>query len=156
VPDIARFERNSVVFTDGRTADPDVVVLATGYQPRFEFLAPELYGADEDGRPHLRWQLFSRDHPTLAFAGLVQPDSGIFTIVHWQAVLIASWLRAVEATPDRALRWWRQGLDRPDRRYADANVSNSPRHWFEVSHAVYLRAVEKALKGLAELTAVRT
>ena len=33
VPDVERFERNQVIFTDGRTADPDVVVLATLNSP---------------------------------------------------------------------------------------------------------------------------
>jgi hypothetical protein len=152
MPDVVRFERNRVVFADGGSADPDLVVFATGYRPRFDFLKPELYGADESGRPHLRTHLFSRTHPTLTFAGLVQPDSGVFAIVHWQAVLIAAWLRALDTTPDRALRWWGDELERADRRYTEARVKDSTRHWFEVSHWVYLRALERAL---TELTAVR-
>src|SRR5439155_878613 len=46
VPDVARFTRDSVEFTDGRVAEPDLVVLATGYLPRFEFLGPELLNVD--------------------------------------------------------------------------------------------------------------
>jgi hypothetical protein len=146
VPDVARFDRDHVVFTDGRTADPDLVILATGYLPRFDFLAPDLLAADETGRPRLRWQIFSESHPTLAVAGLVQPDSGIFTIVHWQTMLIASWLRALEAAPDRALRWWSVHRADTGRRFVEAKVADSTRHWFETSHWVYLKALERALR----------
>jgi flavin-binding monooxygenase-like protein len=151
MPDVARFERKTVVFTDGRTADPDVVILATGYRPHFEFLSPDLYGADESGRPHLRMQLFSRTHPTLAFPGLLQPDSGIFTIVHWQAVLVAAWLAALDRAPDRAVEWWKRQLGDRERRYVEAKVSDSTRHWFEVSHWVYLKALERMLREVEAL-----
>jgi hypothetical protein len=147
MPDVERFERNQVVFTDGRTADPEVVVLATGYLPRFEFLTPELYGGDERGRPHLRWQMFGPAYPTLSFAGLVQPDSGIFTIVHWQTELAAAWLRLAESAPERAQRWWERAAE-PGRRYSDADVKDSSRHWLEISHWVYLKALQRALNDL--------
>jgi thioredoxin reductase len=148
VPDVARFERGGVVFNDGGTADPDVVIFATGYLPRFDFVAPDLLGVDEAGRPHLQWQLFSRTHPTLAVAGLLQPDSGIFTIVHWQTVLVAAWLRALDSAPAAALQWWQRYRAQPDRRYVQAKVKDSSRHWFEVSHWVYLKALERALNEL--------
>jgi hypothetical protein len=148
VPDVARFERNGVVFTDGRTAEPDLVILATGYLPRFEFLTPEVLAADDHGRPRLALQMFSRSYPTLAVAGLVQPDSGVFTIVHWQTVLMARWLRLLDAAPDRAAAFWSARRAHPDRRYTDAKVKDSTRHWFEISHVIYLRALEKALNEL--------
>ena len=147
VPDIERFERNQVVFSDGRTADPDVVVLATGYLPRFEFLPPAFFGGDDRGRPHLRWQLFSPNHPTLSFVGLVQPDSGIFTICHWQSELAAAWLRLAESTPDRAAAWWQKAAE-PGGKYSDADVKDSSRHWLEVSHFVYLKALQRAINSL--------
>ena len=51
VPDVARFTRDGVEFTDGRVVEPDLVILATGYLPRFEFLAPDLLNVDAEGRP---------------------------------------------------------------------------------------------------------
>jgi hypothetical protein len=148
VPDIKRFEATSVVFADGRTADPDLVVLATGYLPRFEFLAPELLGAEPDGPPQLRWQMFSTAYPTLAVVGLVQPDSAIFPIVHWQSVLVAEWLRALEIAPEPAERWWKQQGGKADNRFVEAKVKDSTRHWFELSHWTYLRTLERVLGGL--------
>jgi hypothetical protein len=147
VPDIARFERNRVVFVDGTEAEPDLVVLATGYLPRFEFLAPELLSVDAEGRPRLALQLFSRTHPTLAVAGLLQPDGGIFSIVHWQAVVLARWLRLLDAAPDRAAAFWAHHRTE-ERRYHKARLKRSTRHWFEVSHVLYLRALQRALDEL--------
>ena len=72
VPDVARFDGGSVELSDGRSIEPDLVITATGYLPRFEFLAPELLDSDDDGRPDLHLHAFARRHPTLAVVGLVQ------------------------------------------------------------------------------------
>lgn len=148
VPDVARFTRTGVEFTDGSTVEPDVVIFATGYQPAFEFLDPELLGVDADGRPRLRMQLFSRTHPTLTVAGLLQPDGGMFSIVHWQTVVIARWLRLWEAAPDQATSVWARHRGEPDRRYTKAKLVDSKRHWFEVDHIMYLRALQESLDEL--------
>ena len=151
-PDVARFDRTAVHFADGRVAEPDLVIMATGYLPRFEFVAPDLLGTDQAGRPSLRWQMLSATHPTLAVAGLLQPDSAIFTLVHWQTVMIATWLRALQATPEPALAWWKRHQAETGRRYVEAKVKDSTRHWFEISHWLYLKTLEKAL---GELETVR-
>lgn len=153
VPDVARFRRTTVELTDGRVIEPDLVILATGYLPRFEFLAPEVLGMDggEDGvgRPRLYLHLFSRAEPTLAVAGLLQPDSGLFTLVHWQTVAFARWLRLRESAPARAAEFRERVRREPDRRWTDAKVRDSSRHWFEISHTRYLRALQKTLDELA-------
>ncbi|GAA1792734.1 NAD(P)-binding domain-containing protein [Planosporangium flavigriseum] len=148
VPDVARFTRGGVEFADGTSADPDLVVLATGYQPVFEFASPELLGIDADGRPRLRLQLFSRTHPTLAVVGLVQPGSGMFSIAHWQAVTVARWLRRWGADPERAAAAWGRRQGKPERRFVQGRVADSSRHWFEVDHVVYLRALQRSLDEL--------
>jgi hypothetical protein len=148
VPDVARFTRTGVELTDGSTIDPDLVLLATGYLPRFEFLAPEILNLDADGRPRLHMHTFSRTHPTIAVAGLLQPDSGLFTLVHWQTVAIARWLRLRESDPQRAAAFWNAVASSPDRRWTQAKVKDSTRHWFEVGHTVYLRALQKTLDEL--------
>ena len=145
VPDVARFHRGEVELTDGRFIDPDLVVLATGYRPELEFLAPELLDTDADGRPGLHLHAFARRYPTLAVAGLLQPDSGLFTLVHWQTVAIARWLRLRESAPQRAATSWPVVTGAPGRRWTGARLRDSHRHWFEVSHVDYLRALQKAL-----------
>jgi len=148
VPDIARFHRNAVELTDGRVIEPDLVILATGYLPRFEFLQPDLLSADADGRPRLHLHMFSRRHPTLAVAGLLQPDSGVFTLVHWQMVTYARWLRLREAAPAKATAFWAKVSAEPERRWNPAKVKQSTRHWFEISHVAYLRALQQTLDQL--------
>jgi hypothetical protein len=145
VPDVKRFDRHEVELTDGRVIEPDLVIMATGYLPRFEFLAPELLAIDQEGRPRLTLQLLAPTYPTLAVAGLVQPDSAIFTIVHWQTVVMARWLRLLDTAPDRAMALWRTMQAGGDRRYTQVKLKDSTRHWFEVSHVDYLRALEKTL-----------
>jgi hypothetical protein len=148
VPDVARFNRDSVEFTDGRTAQPELVVLATGYLPRFEFLSPELLNVDAEGRPRLYLHMFSPSQPGLAVAGLLQPDSGVFSLMHWQAVTIATWLRLRDSAPEKAARFWRRHSSETSLRYNHAKVKQSTRHWFEISHVEYLRAMDKTLREL--------
>jgi cation diffusion facilitator CzcD-associated flavoprotein CzcO len=148
VPDIARFSREGVEFTDGRGCEPDVVIFATGYLPQFEFLAPEVLNTDEEGRPRLYLHMFPPAHPTLAVAGLLQPDSGVFGLMHWQTVTVAAWLRLRELAPERAAAFWRRHHRELSVRYHRAKVASSTRHWFEVGHIDYLRALDATLREL--------
>jgi thioredoxin reductase len=149
VPEIARFHRTAVEFTDRGSIEPDLVILATGYLPRFEFLPPEILGMepapDGVGQPKLHLHLFSRRYPTLAVAGLLQPDSGMFTLVHWQTVAFARWLRLRELAPARAGTVWSRISNEPERRWTGAKLKDSTRHWFETSHTMYLRGLQKTL-----------
>jgi hypothetical protein len=84
-------------------------------------------------------------YPTLAVAGLLQPDSGVFSLMHWQTVTMATWLRLSENSPDKANAYWRRHHHQFSQRYNRAKVKDSTRHWFEISHVEYLRALQKAL-----------
>jgi hypothetical protein len=151
VPDVVRFSRDGVEFSDGRGAEPDLVILATGYLPRFEFLGPEVLNVDGEGRPQLYLHTFSPTHPTLAVAGLLQPDSGLFSLAHWQTVTMATWLRLRESAPDKAAIFWRRHAADVNNRFNGAKVKQSTRHWFEVSHIEYLRALDRTLGEMESL-----
>jgi len=148
VPDVARFTRTGVVLVDGREIEPDLVVLATGYLPRFEFLDAEILGVDASGRPSLHLNAFPRRHPTLAVVGLLQPDSGLFPLMHWQAVMIARFLRLRDVAPERAGAFAARIATDTGQRWHPARLKESTRHWFEVGHVAYLRAVQRALDEL--------
>src|SRR5262249_62392088 len=107
-PDVARFTRDPVELVDGRAIEPELVILATGYLPQFEFLAPDVLNVDGDGRPRLYLHTFSPAYPTLGVIGLLQPDSGVFGLMHWQSVAMASWLRLRESAPEQAAGFWRR------------------------------------------------
>ncbi|MBO4210103.1 flavin-containing monooxygenase [Micromonospora echinofusca] len=147
LPDVARFHGYGVELTDGREVEPDLVIFATGYLPRFEFLDPGILGDDGSGRPTLHLNAFPRRYPTLAVVGLVQPDSGIFPIAHWQSVLIARLLRLRQDAPQRATAFAAKVDAGAGERYS-GRVKDSSRHWFEVGHVDYLRAVQRALNEL--------
>lgn len=147
VPDVVRFRRNSVELAGGAQVEPDLVVLATGYLPRFEFLAPEILGDDGSGRPTLYLNVFPRRYPTLAVAGLLQPDSGMFTLVHWQTVAIARWLRLLATAPEKTSVFRTRVEADAARRWNRAKVKDSTRHWFEISHIDYLRALQRTIDG---------
>jgi hypothetical protein len=72
----------------------------------------------------------------------------MFTLVHWQTVAMARWLRLRESDPQRAAAFWSGVAASPDRRWTQAKVKDSTRHWFEIGHTVYLRALQKTLDEL--------
>jgi Flavin-binding monooxygenase-like len=148
VPDVARFRPYSVELTDGREVEPDLVVLATGYLPRFEFLTPEVLGADEFGRPTLYLNAFPRRYPTLSVVGLLEPDSGLFPLSHWQSVAVARWLRLREAAPERAATFLARVDGEAGRRWSRARLKDTTRHWFETGHTDYLRALQRTIDEL--------
>jgi cation diffusion facilitator CzcD-associated flavoprotein CzcO len=148
VPEVARFTRDTVQFVDGREIEPELVILATGYLPRFEFLAPDVLNVDSDGRPRLYLHTFSPAYPTLGVIGLLQPDSGVFSLMHWQSVLFAAWLRLRESAPEQAASFWRRHHREVSGRFNKAKVKDSTRHWFEIGHVDYLKALDKTLREM--------
>jgi hypothetical protein len=148
VPDVVRFNGGTVELADGRGIDPDLVITATGYLPRFEFLAPEVLDTDAEGRPDLHMHAFARRHPTLAVVGLLQGDAGLFPLAHWQSVAVARWLRLRLTDPDRAAAVQQHEATRSVRSWSRRRMVPSTRHWFEVSYISYLRALDDLLRRL--------
>ncbi|WP_067497963.1 NAD(P)/FAD-dependent oxidoreductase [Actinoplanes sp. TFC3] len=148
VCDVARAEGSIVELTDGRRLEPDLVIAATGYLPRFDFLTPDLLDVDEDGRPDLHLHAFARHHPTLAVVGLLQADAGLLPLAHWQSVAVARWLRLRVTDPVHAAAVQQKESSRPLRSWTRLRVVPSSRHWFEVSHTNYLRALEDLLREM--------
>jgi cation diffusion facilitator CzcD-associated flavoprotein CzcO len=147
-PDVARFDGAVVHFTDGTSAEPELVILATGYRVRFEFLDQEHLNWT-DGRPRLYQHVFTPQHETLFVAGLIQADSGLFTIVHWQTVAIALYLRARRECPDRARALRTRVRSEFGQDFsAGAHYVDSTRHYFEVAHQAYLRRLERTINAL--------
>ena len=150
VPDIARFDGAEVVFTDGRRVAADLVVFATGYLIRFPFL-PDDAIPWRDGRPVLYRNVLHPDRDDLAVIGLIQPDSGQFCLVHWQAVLLARYLELLHHDPAAAAAWRRRAADRlDDRSQGGIALVHSTRHLVEVEHLEYL---DDLRRDIAELEA---
>lgn len=147
-PDVARFDGDGVVFADGSREQVDLVLLCTGYLARFPFV-DEAHLNWRGDRPVLYQNVFTPRHDNLCVAGLVQPDSGQFTLVHWQTVAIAELLVARRERPERARELLRRAAADTDHVYsAGTRYATSSRHYFEVAHHDYLRGLERTIEIL--------
>jgi pimeloyl-ACP methyl ester carboxylesterase/thioredoxin reductase len=151
VDDIDHFDRDGVVFADGRRADVDLVIFCTGYLATFPFLPGEREHLNWQGdHPRLGLQIFTPAHRTIFVSGLIQPDSGQWTLAHWQGMTIAHFLRAAEERPDVAERFHSRVTAEAGRTFsAGATYKESSRHYYEVAHQEYLEALEEAIGSLA-------
>lgn len=149
-PDISCFDGRRVLFTDETSVEPDLVVMATGYRPRYDFCDDELLGVGREtgGFPRLFAQMFSPASETLFVAGLLQADVGIFPLVHWQTVAIAKWLQVRASDPERAKAFRGQVVTEAGTRYVGAEMTDSDRHRLEVSHDRYLDSVARIIETL--------
>jgi len=148
VKDIDRFDADGSVFVDGSRADVDLVVFCTGYLVRFPFLEHEWLNWKDD-HPHLFLQMFTPVYDNLVVTGLIQPDSGQWTLAHWQGILIARVAEALRTRPALAHGFLGRAAAEADRRYsAGARYKDSTRHYYEVAHQDYLRALQDAIHEL--------
>jgi cation diffusion facilitator CzcD-associated flavoprotein CzcO len=103
--DVAAFAGPTVTFRDGRQADFDVVICATGYQTTLPFIDSRLLDADTpDGVPRLFMNLLHPRRDDIAVVGLIQPDSGQWGITDVQSRLVAGMALAARESP-RAAGW---------------------------------------------------
>lgn len=92
-PGIARFTRSGVEFTDGRMADYDAVVLATGFRPALADLLPGISGVlDPGGAPLVSGAATAA--PGLFFCGFVVMPSGTLRQIGSEARAIAAAITA--------------------------------------------------------------
>jgi hypothetical protein len=151
-PDIDRFDGSTVYFADGTSAVIDVVVFCTGYLAHFPFL-DDSYLNPEGDHPVLARQIFTPATPTLAVSGLIQPDSGQWTIAHWQGMLIATYAALRAQDPAAAQRFYDAIVTETGVRFTGgAEYKDSTRHYYEIAHQEYLRAIERDLQRLESVT----
>lgn len=147
-PDIDHFEPDAVVFSDGSRAEIDVVVFATGYLATFPFLDDDLLDI-VGGRPQLGLQMAAPQHRNLWVSGLIQPDSGQWTIAHWQGEAIAAYLALARSDGPAARSVHAELIAARDRRFsAGTTYKESSRHYYEIAHQDYLRALEELLERI--------
>ncbi len=147
-PDIAELRADGVRFVDGTEEAIDVILYATGFRLSFPFIDPHHLNWDA-GRPNLFLNIFHPQRDNLFCAGLIQPDSGQWGLVDYQAQLIVRYLNAMKEKP-RAARWFRRLKESavPEQagriRYLD-----SPRHRLGVEHFSYRSQLQKLIAKLA-------
>ena len=152
-PGIDRFEGSEVLFQDGSREAFDLVLLATGYKVSFPFFSTDhVFG--QSGRCELYLQAFHRQISSLMFAGLMQPNSGLWGLSYWQGKLMAQLIEAEECGAT-ALATFRQKLTSDSRDLRGGiRFVDSPRHQLEVEYFAYRRTLQ-ALIGQMELQLAR-
>lgn len=143
-PEVRELRGDRVLFGDGSQEPIDTIVYATGFRLSFPFI-DQAHLNWVHGRPQLFLNVFHPQHDNLFVAGLIQPDSGAWGLVDYQAQLIARYLAALESRPAEADKFRRL------KQQATADLSNgiryvdSPRHAIEVEHFSYRRRLQQLI-----------
>lgn len=141
-PEVVKLEGNQVRFADGSTQQIDVIVYATGYRITIPFI-DAVHLNWHHGKPDLYLNVFHPRYDNLFLAGLIQPDSGIWGLVHYQAQLIAKFLTAQRDNRRLADRF-RRLKSRPSRDLGHGiQYLDTPRHLLEVEHYSYRKKLQK-------------
>ena len=141
-PDIVRLDDRTVHFVDGTSIEADLIVWATGYLIRFPFI-DDRYLNWKDGRPSLYLNVFHPQYDTLFLAGLIQPDSGQFGLVHWQMQAAARYARAARLNSALANQLRRRKADPADDLGNGIRYRDSTRHYLEVEHWSYRKKLKR-------------
>jgi hypothetical protein len=146
LPDVARFDGPAVVFADGRRAEFDVVICATGYRVSLPFIDPRHLAGDAEACPRLFRHLLHPVRDDVAVVGLIQPDSGQWWITDLQARLVARMALAA-ATAPAAAAWLYRQRRRPEPP-SPVRYLASPRHRLEVEHFSYAAGLRRLIAGM--------
>jgi cation diffusion facilitator CzcD-associated flavoprotein CzcO len=90
-PNIESFDGPRVVFTDGTSAEADVVVYCTGYKITFPFFDEDFISAP-DNHIELYRRVMHPEIPNLFFIGLLQPLGAIMPLAEAQGAWVGDYL----------------------------------------------------------------
>jgi hypothetical protein len=145
--DVVELCGDHVQFKDGSEEPIDVIVYATGFKISFPFIdTAHLNWCD--GRPDLFLNIFHPDREDLFVAGLIQPDSGQWGLVDYQAQAISSFIRQLDAGSASAQRLRKMKRHGQDSHSAEIQYVNSTRHLLEVEHFSYRQRLRKLIAAM--------
>jgi cation diffusion facilitator CzcD-associated flavoprotein CzcO len=150
-PNIARLERDHVVFADGSSVHADLVVYCTGYKVTFPFFAADLVAAPDNDLPLFR-RVFHPGIDNVFFIGLLQPLGAIMPLADVQSHWVCDYLAGRYALPAQAAM--RADMEAERRRMFKRYVA-SKRHTMQVDFDDYLVALGKERRAGAERAAAR-
>jgi hypothetical protein len=104
---------------------------------------------DDAGQPRLFMNAFHPRYDNFFVAGLIQPNSGLWGLVDWQARLMAAFIEA--QANDRAKADWfrRQKARGPDDQSGGIRYVPSERHRLEVEYFSYRERLKRLLRKVA-------
>lgn len=146
-PDVRELCGDAVAFADGSRAPVDLIIFATGYKISFPFIdAKELNW--HNGRPELHLNIFHPQRDDLFVAGLIQPDSGQFGLVDYQAQLIAHYIQGLDQGRASVQRFRRAMQNGRTSLSGRVHYVDTPRHFLEVEHFSYRERLKRKIKAL--------
>ncbi|QEG33697.1 flavin-containing monooxygenase [Bythopirellula goksoeyrii] len=147
-PNVAELAGHTVRFVDGTSEQIDVILYATGFKLSFPFVDRKELNW-RDGRPNLYLNIFHPERNDLFCAGLIQPDSGQWGLVDYQAQLIANYLVSQEKNSPAASRLNKRKRTSVNSWQGRGTYLDSPRHRVEVEHFGYRQELRKLIGELA-------
>ncbi|MCO4745964.1 MAG: NAD(P)-binding domain-containing protein [Proteobacteria bacterium] len=141
-PDVARFDGNTVHFTDGSQDQVDLVVFATGYKVTYPYMDKTHF--EWIGKyPDLYLSALHRTYDSVCCLGLHQTDGGAFDFFAMQADMMANFILDKRRNPERAQRF--SDLKRTDRPALNGGLRyvRSDRHATYVKKSVFKKHCER-------------
>ncbi|MCC6460081.1 MAG: NAD(P)-binding domain-containing protein [Saprospiraceae bacterium] len=138
-PGIQQVQGNTVQFSDGSSADYDVIIAATGYKIQFPFFDPAAFPWENATSIPLYLRIFHPEHPKLFFIGLVQPQGCVWPLAEAQSRLLARLLAGKLRLP---ANW--PALAHAEAAQTERQFLRQPRHSLEVHFHPYLRQLQRA------------
>lgn len=141
-PGIARFDGNTVHFTDGTTEEIDAIVWATGYNTTFPFFQQDEL-TPKDNVFSLYKRMVKPGRETLFFLGLAQPLPTLVNFAEQQSKLVAATLQGRYAFPTH------EEMNRvtvADEQAHLGHFYDSPRHRMQVDFNLYVRDLLKEIE----------
>lgn len=144
-PDVQALRGDRVLFKDGSEEAIDVMIYATGFNIAFPFIDKQHLNW-KNGRPELYLNVFHPEYDNLFVVGLIQPDSGQWGLVDYQAQLIALFIELQDRHPEKAEAFRKTKAQKPPYLGGRIRYIDSTRHYLEVEHFSYRRRLQKLIK----------
>jgi hypothetical protein len=133
-PAAVRRQGKLVHFSDGSSAEVDVIIYATGYKVSLPFFEEGVVALKANDLP-LYLRIFPLDREDLFFVGLAQPVGAVMPLAEAQAKLVAEMLSGGYELPSREER--ARQTER-ERAVMFARYVPSPRHTMQLDHDEYM------------------
>lgn len=146
-PNIARFNGDSVLFTDGTEAVIDLIVYATGYKNAVAYIDSK-YLPQVNNRTDLYLNVFSRQQQNLFAIGFLETNSGAFSMFDHMSNLVVNYIENDMAKSKSANRF--ASFIQSDTPNLTGGISylKSQRHGNYVNKRAYLHYINKINRTL--------
>lgn len=145
--DIARFDGSNVVFVDGTSVEADLVLLATGYTRRIEYLDARFLVEDSWAASNFL-TCFNPDIPSLFTLGYAELNGALYPHLSRLAALIAHVAHAELDHAEQARRFFDWARNTHFDLRGGRQLIDSPRHAHYCDDHALLRATRKAYKTM--------